>query len=61
MPEPESEPAFDFDAYWMCPIIAFILLIVILKVATRFIKEEEQPSLVQGKNDLEDDESEASD
>ncbi|MDG1557594.1 MAG: putative Ig domain-containing protein, partial [Candidatus Poseidoniaceae archaeon] len=61
VPEPESEPAFDFDAYWICPIIAFILLIVTLMVATRFIKEGEQPSLVQGQSDLEDDESEASD
>ncbi|MDA8557214.1 putative Ig domain-containing protein, partial [Candidatus Poseidoniales archaeon] len=61
VPEPESEPAFDFNAYWICPIIAFILLILALMVATRYIKEGEQPSLVQGKNDLEDDESEASD
>jgi hypothetical protein len=61
VPEPESEPTFDFDAYWICPIIAFILLILALMVATRYIKEGEQPSLVQGKNDLEDDESEASD
>lgn len=61
VPERESEPTFDFDAYWICPIIAFILLIVTLMVATRFIKEGEQPSLVQGKSDPDEDDSEASD
>jgi hypothetical protein len=61
VPERESEPTFDFDAYWICPIIAFILLIVTLMVATRFIKEGEQPALVQGKSDPDEDDSEASD
>jgi hypothetical protein len=61
VPERQSEPIFDFDAYWICPIIAFILLIVTLMVATRFIKEGEQPSLVQGKSDPDEDDSEASD
>jgi len=61
VPEPESEPQFDFDAYWMCPIIVILMILVAMLVGTRYLKDEEQPSLVQGKNDLEDDESEASD
>lgn len=61
VPDRESEPTFDFDAYWICPIIAFILLIVTLMVATRFIKEGEQPALVQAESDVDEDDSEASD
>ena len=57
VPEPEPEPKFDFDAYWMCPIIAFLLLLVAMMVITRFLKEEEQPELVQAETDDEDEDS----
>ncbi len=57
VPEPEPEPKFDFDAYWMCPIIAFLLLLVAMMVVTRFIKEEEQPELLQAQTDDEDEDS----
>jgi hypothetical protein len=57
VPEPEPEPKFDFDAYWMCPIIAFLLLLVAMMAITRFLKEEEQPELVQAETDDEDEDS----
>ena len=57
VPEPEPKPTFDFDAYWMCPIIVFLLLLVAMIVGTRILKEGEQPELVQAETDEEDDNS----
>jgi hypothetical protein len=57
VPEPEPEPKFDFDAYWMCPIIAFLLLLLAMMAVTRFLKEDEQPELVQAEADDEDEDS----
>ena len=58
VPEPESEPQFDFDAYWMCPIIVFLMILVAMLVGTRYLKdEEEQVELVQGGIDAEQEDS----
>ena len=57
VPEPEPKPTFDFDAYWTLPIIVFILLMVTMMIATRFIKEVEKSPPVQAENDDEDEDS----
>jgi hypothetical protein len=57
VPEPEPKPTFDFDAYWTLPIIIFMLLMMTMMIATRFIKEDEQPELVQAETDDEDEDS----
>jgi len=48
LPEPVPEPEFDFDMYWICPIVIFLVLVLVLAVYTKLIREEEQPTLVQG-------------
>ena len=57
VPEPEPKPKFDFDAYWILPIIIFMLLMVTMMIATRFIKEDEQPELNQAETGDEDEDS----
>ena len=57
VPEPEPKPKFDFDAYWILPIIIFMLLMVTMMIATRFIKEDEQPELNQAETEDEDEDS----
>ena len=61
VPEPESEPAFDFNAYWICPIVIFLLMIVTLMVLKRFIDEDDKPVLVEGTEPEEDADSVSSD
>ena len=57
VPEPEPKPKFDFEAYWILPIIIFMLLMVTMMIATRFIKEDEQPELNQAETEDEDEDS----
>jgi hypothetical protein len=47
LPEPDSEPKFDFDMYWICPIVIFLVLVLGLAVYNKLLNEEEQPTLVQ--------------
>ena len=54
VPEPESEPTFDFNAYWICPIVIFLMMIVTMMVLKRFIDEDEKPVLVEGAKAVED-------
>jgi hypothetical protein len=61
LPEPEPEPKFDFNAYWMCPIIIFLIMIVTMMALKRFIDEDEKPVLVEGAEAEEDADSVSSD
>ena len=61
VPEPEPEPKFDFNAYWMCPIVIFLIMIVTMMVLKRFIDEDEKPVLVEGAEAEEDADSVSSD
>ena len=47
IPEPVPEPKFDFDMYWICPIVIFLVLVLVLAVYNKLLREEEQPTLVQ--------------
>jgi hypothetical protein len=47
VPEPAPEPKFDFDMYWICPIVIFLVLVLVLAVYNKLLREEEQPTLVQ--------------
>ena len=61
VPEPVPEPKFDFNAYWMCPIVIFLMMIVAMMALRRFIDEDEKPVLVEGAEVEEDANSVSSD
>ena len=65
VPEPESEPAFDFNAYWICPIIAIILLMLVtlmVAYAVTSTRDEQARRWLKAKLNLQKmHESEASD
>jgi hypothetical protein len=54
LPEPVVVPEQSFSMYWICPLIALLLLLVGLVAYERIISDEEKARLIQGEDEVED-------